>query len=328
VIKRCFCACLVILSPELALGQVLRPMVFTHTNGGFNSPENANDDNLGTTASLAFSRLCSENAGTTARGTTWQNVLSGFVPTLLSVKWNTNGNAGFSGLTTKSKLEYSIDGGVNWSAFPNMSFQAPPSFSIAPTSLSVPLSGVPSEKIQVRVIPEVWSTGSCLFGSAAVAAYVYDIHTETCGGTRDIMISEYIEFAVNWIPSCEDFATSGGSAHFSWSALNGGFAQGNPHDPWGVVRQVLMDNLEQTRTNYNRGEIRLSGAYRCPHGNYNVSGAAQSRHMKGLAADMYSRDQVWTESEFNLLKAAADLTGPTESLNWSTYSDRHYHAAW
>lgn len=50
--------------------------------------------------------------------------------------------------------------------------------------------------------------------------------------------------------------------------------------------------------------------------------------MKGLAADMYSQDHPWTEQEFNDLKEAADLTGPTESLDWNTYADRHYHAAW
>jgi len=194
--------------------------------------------------------------------------------------------------------------------------------------VSVSLSGVLSENIQVRVIPELWSTGACLFGSSAVVAHVYDIHTETCGGTPDVIISEYIDFAVNWIPTCQDFASSGGSAHFSWSALNGGFTTGNPHQPWGIIKQVLTDNLEQTRTNYNRGEINLHGAYRCPHGNNAVGGAAQSKHMRGVAGDMSSQNHTWTEEEFNLLKAAADLTGPTESLNWSTYSDHHYHAAW
>jgi hypothetical protein len=323
------CAFLLQLVPELALAQILRPNVSTHTNGGFSSPGNAIDTNLNTSAGLSFGRTCSEGAGTTTKGTTWQGVLSGFYPTGLFVKWSTNGNAGFAGLTTKSKLEYSTDGGSQWSAFPSMSFQAPPTFSLGVTSVSVSLSGVPSQNIQVRVIPELTSTGACMFGSSAVVANVYDIHTETCGGTPDIMISEYIDFVVNWIPTCQDFASSGGSTHFSWSALNGGFTNGNPHQPWGIIKQGLTDSLEQTRTNYNRGEIQLNGAYRCPHGNNAVGGAAQSKHMYGVAADMQSQDHSWTEQEFALLKAAADLTGPSESLSWSTYpSDHHYHAAW
>jgi hypothetical protein len=50
--------------------------------------------------------------------------------------------------------------------------------------------------------------------------------------------------------------------------------------------------------------------------------------MHGQAADMYSSDHAWTEPEFNLLKAAADATGPIESFFWNTYADHHYHAAW
>jgi len=37
---------------------------------------------------------------------------------------------------------------------------------------------------------------------------------------------------------------------------------------------------------------------------------------------------TWTETEFNVLKAAADVTNPVESFFWNPYPDRHYHAAW
>jgi hypothetical protein len=97
-----------------------------------------------------------------------------------------------------------------------------------------------------------------------------------------------------------------------------------------VVKSGLKTNLETTRSNYNRGGIRISSGYRCPHGNASIPGAAyQSIHMQGTAADLYAASQAWTETEFNLLKAAADLTGPVESFDWDEYpDDRHYHVAW
>ncbi len=150
-----------------------------------------------------------------------------------------------------------------------------------------------------------------------------------CGDERTTMISEYPEYGVNWTPSsCSDLASSGGSAHFSWSELNGGFEEGNPHSPWGIVRGELTAGLEATRSNYNRGGIRISSGYRCPHGNHQVGGVAQSIHMKGRAADMFSADHEWTDQEFNLLRDAAEATGPVESFFWNTYADHHYHAAW
>ncbi len=151
-----------------------------------------------------------------------------------------------------------------------------------------------------------------------------------CPGTPGEMRAEYATYGVNTTPACNEFVTSGGSTHFSWSELNGGFSTGNPHSPYGVVKGALTTGLESTRTNYNRGGVRLSSGYRCPHGNASpaVQGAEQSLHMQGRAADMYSNDHTWTEGEFALLKAAADNTSPAESLNWDTYTDHHYHAAW
>ena len=161
--------------------------------------------------------------------------------------------------------------------------------------------------------------------------------TEACGGTVTTIISEYQQFRVNLQPTCGDFATEDNDPadHFSWSELNGGFTDGNPHQPWGMVRQGLTTGLEATRTNYNRGGILLTSGFRCPHGNFSpsVGGAVNSYHMHGRAADMYSADhggQNWTEDEFILLKAAADATAPQpiESFPWTKYPDHHYHAAW
>ncbi|MBA4158258.1 MAG: hypothetical protein H0X65_12380, partial [Gemmatimonadetes bacterium] len=122
--------------------------------------------------------------------------------------------------------------------------------------------------------------------------------------------------------------TGGGSAHFSWSELNGGFRTGNPHAPWGHIKSRLTQGLEATRSHYNRGAIRISSGYRCPHGNSHVRGASNSFHVHGRAADMYSLDHPWTEEEFNRLRDAAWATGPVELLHWHSYADRHLHAAW
>jgi hypothetical protein len=150
-----------------------------------------------------------------------------------------------------------------------------------------------------------------------------------CGDERTEIIQEYATYGVNTPhPTCSEFASSGGSTNFSWSELNGGFSSGNPHSPWGIVKSGLTTGLEATRTNYNRGGITLTSGYRCPHGNYAVGGVSQSLHMRGRAADMKSAEHSWTETEFGLLKTAADATSPTESFFWNTYPDHHYHAAW
>ncbi len=153
---------------------------------------------------------------------------------------------------------------------------------------------------------------------------------DACGDERDTIIAEYAEHGVGFRPFCTSFRNDGGSTNFHWSELNGGFQNGNPHNPWGIITIGLLNGLESTRVNYNRGGIRLTSGYRCPHGNAAANGKPQSLHMHGKAADMYSSDHSWTETEFNLLKAAADATSPApiESLFWGTYADRHFHAAW
>jgi len=64
---------------------------------------------------------------------------------------------------------------------------------------------------------------------------------------------------------------AGGTTNFSWDALNGNFSNGNPHRPWGIVREGLTTGLEATLTNYNCGGILLTSGYRCPHGNFSPS---------------------------------------------------------
>ncbi len=129
-----------------------------------------------------------------------------------------------------------------------------------------------------------------------------------------------------------DIATDGGSTHFQWWELNDNWSNGNPHRPWSMIKQGLLNGLEQTRTNYNRGGIRLSSGYRCPHGNTAVGSDAPrtSFHMHGRAADMFSADHAWTRSEFNKLRQAAAEAVPAsvELFQWTTYDDHHLHAAW
>jgi len=154
-----------------------------------------------------------------------------------------------------------------------------------------------------------------------------------CPDTVQKIIGEYATFNVTFRPTCAAFDSTGGSTHFSWSELNGGWQRGNPHRPWGLVTTGLTTGLEATRTNYNRGAILLTSGYRCPHGNAAVGGVPQSLHMQGRAGDMYSADHGglnWKKPEFELLKAAADATvpRPMESFKWSMYKDHHYHAAW
>lgn len=136
------------------------------------------------------------------------------------------------------------------------------------------------------------------------------------------------------MPFCFAFRSSGGSPHFSWSELNGEWAGGNEsgHNPWGIMPDHTINQLEQTRANFNNGGIVVSSGYRCPIGNANVGGVSNSRHMRGQAIDMYASVYCgcsnWTEAEFNELREAARITGPVELLNYDSYNDHHLHAAW
>jgi hypothetical protein len=135
-----------------------------------------------------------------------------------------------------------------------------------------------------------------------------------------------------FIPFCFAFRNSGGSPNFTWSELNDGWSGGNEpaHNPWGIMLDHTVAKLEETRTNFNKGGIIVSSGYRCPNGNFNVGGVANSRHMRGQAIDMYASvyGTGWTQMQFNELRDAALNTGPVELLFYHTYPDHHLHAAW
>lgn len=156
-----------------------------------------------------------------------------------------------------------------------------------------------------------------------------DDHTiPTCDPEVQLMIAEYATRGMSLAPTCDDFANSGGATYFTWSELNGHFQDGNTHNPWGMVTSTLKNRLDTVRGNYGY-PIRLSSGYRCPDGNSAVRGANNSYHMHGRAADMYSvGPREWTEEEFELLAAAADLKHPTERFDWYRYTDHHLHVAW
>lgn len=159
--------------------------------------------------------------------------------------------------------------------------------------------------------------------------------TVQCDAEAQTMAAEYEDtvYHNSLRPNCLEFRNSGGSAHFSWSELNGGWAQGNPHSSWGLIKTSLTDGLEATRTSYNRGPILMSSGYRCPAGNKAVTGVDNSFHTHGRAGDMYSAwygGRDWSLEECALLRTAASETDPApiELLACDHYTDRHLHGAW
>jgi len=162
------------------------------------------------------------------------------------------------------------------------------------------------------------------------------VATEYCPGEseKSTMIKEYKAETpganwpvVSWVPACTDLTDSEtNSTNFSWNELN--HAQGNPHRPMSGVKAALFTNLESTRTHFG-GPIVITSGYRCPHGNKAVTGAGQSRHMWGDAADMKPTNYTPTEAEHDALRSAAESAGATFLSEWADYpDDRHVYVDW
>jgi len=127
-----------------------------------------------------------------------------------------------------------------------------------------------------------------------------------CDPAADAIVEEYRTFRVKGAaPSCKEFIRWGGSEHFTWEELNGGFSNGNPHAPWGLIRVTTVNGLERIREIYARGGIKVSSGYRCPHGNEAIQGHPNSGHMFGTDLDLFATGRPWTETEFALLRLAA-----------------------
>lgn len=125
------------------------------------------------------------------------------------------------------------------------------------------------------------------------------------------------------LPSCSDIRTGSGTQNFSWGELANHDANSD-HYPWGIVDSSLFSALEATRTGYDDQPIAISSGYRCPKGNREANGVSLSRHMVGMAADMYGSGVTWNEAAFDSLKSAANGNFDV-LLNWTTYLNHHLH---
>jgi hypothetical protein len=173
-----------------------------------------------------------------------------------------------------------------------------------------------------------------LLGEANFEAQTVLCDNAAKAGVKDTIRSEYRLLApdLHWSPSCSEIVNDGGTTNFSWDNLNDNFSQGSGHPRWAAVWPSLGSKLEALLTAYNRGGIRVSSGYRCPHGNATIPTASKtSNHMKGAAADLYSSQYTgtnWTETEFNLMRDAGNTLSPAESFLWARYPDHHYHISW
>jgi hypothetical protein len=144
------------------------------------------------------------------------------------------------------------------------------------------------------------------------------------------MAQEYEEYGVpTFRPACWQFTASGGTYYFTWHELNGGFADGNPHRPYGLIQPVLASGLDLIRVRHGRA-IYMSSGYRCPHGNDDAGGVSDSAHMYGRAADLFdwagrwNADVEWDFEAFQALRQIAIQTGAS-ALQWDSYKDHHLH---
>ena len=153
------------------------------------------------------------------------------------------------------------------------------------------------------------------------------------------MEAEYDSMQVANGPSCDQFAASGGSAHFPWDELNGYWAEGNEptHEPFGYIRSDIPGMLEALRalavadTVLNIGGLPLTSGYRCPVGNKAVNGHARSQHMRGTGIDISTRE-LWGhlgraewEERYNTLAGLAEIAGFKVPYGFSHYDDHHLH---
>lgn len=151
--------------------------------------------------------------------------------------------------------------------------------------------------------------------------------TQPCGDERDAIAAEYRQFGVQgWQPGCSELTDTGVLPGFTWAELNGGFANGNPHSPWGYVAPALATGLSQLLTHY-KGPVSLSSGYRCPHGNTNVGSKypTTSRHMFGLAVDIRTGT---LGAQYSALNTAATNAGAQWISDEDDYEYNIIHVQW
>ena len=151
------------------------------------------------------------------------------------------------------------------------------------------------------------SGNGCGSGGGSGGTQTDCVRKWTCGDERDDLAAEYDD--PKW--PCIKFQSSGGTANFTWSELNGGWAGGNEsrHYPYGFVTANLKTGLQATRDAYG-APIHLESGYRCPIGNASLPDAVPtSNHKKGAAVDMWGLGVPWTEDEYEDLKRIAFANG-------------------
>lgn len=170
--------------------------------------------------------------------------------------------------------------------------------------------------------------------------------TGGCDDEQRKMAQEYEDYDVQERehPSCSDIEYKGaGTADFDWDELNGYFQEGNPHEHYGWVQSSLKTGIQGMRDAYG-GPLPLKSGYRCPHGNASIPTASpKSWHLEGRAVDISVKSMVGVWSNWSgmtkderakveaiwleLDRLAID-GGATDLQDFTTYDDRHYHAAW
>jgi len=145
--------------------------------------------------------------------------------------------------------------------------------------------------------------------TAKVTAYGYIFPAKPVTITQDEIDQcrqEYIDMNKARVPERGEFSNSGGTEHFTFDELNSG------HYSWGIITDALYTGLEATRTNYSH-PMDVSSGYRNPIHNADEGGVPESRHIYGLAADIYVRDLNGNgdieRSEWDVLADAAEAAG-------------------
>jgi hypothetical protein len=163
---------------------IIRPTAYA--NSGFGNPQNAIDTNLGSASGgNPGGRICYTHCiGTNTMACTWLNFPAGYVPLELKVRWDVSGAMGIVGdsaARVEGKIEYSLNGGQNWTEMETPYECIMPGCSAYPShDVSVPLSsGQDTGLVQVRAKLDVTliKCGNCTTNSTNVAGSisVYDV---------------------------------------------------------------------------------------------------------------------------------------------------------
>lgn len=145
------------------------------------------------------------------------------------------------------------------------------------------------------------------------AAFHRQSTSSTCGDERDDIIQEYVVRRLSPVPACGHFAANRGSRNFSFAEMNSGDHR------WAWIETDLLAGLENTRRAYG-APMTITSGYRCPERNDRVSGAGNSRHQFGRAADVSAE----THDERRALVAAATMSGARRVIGYP----RHVHLEW